>query len=109
MRCDEVTMLLPALVDGEPVEVEVERHVQSCLRCQAELARYRRNDRLLDGLVEAVAVRGRVVEAVLGLERVLLVVREACVASQLRPRDEHFVKQRRKRVAMAAAANSART
>jgi hypothetical protein len=42
MRCDEVTMLLPALVDGESVDINAERHVQSCLRCQAELARYRR-------------------------------------------------------------------
>jgi anti-sigma factor RsiW len=42
VQCDEVTALLPALVDGEPVEVEVERHLQTCLRCQAELARYRR-------------------------------------------------------------------
>jgi len=42
VQCDEVTALLPALVDGEPVEIEVERHLQTCLRCQAELARYRR-------------------------------------------------------------------
>ena len=42
MRCDEVTTYLPALVDGEPVDAAVDAHVQSCLRCQAELARYRR-------------------------------------------------------------------
>ena len=42
MRCDEVTSLLPGLVDGEAVGVEAERHVATCLRCQAELARYRR-------------------------------------------------------------------
>ena len=42
MRCDEVTALLPGLVDGEPVGFEAERHVDTCLRCQAELARYRR-------------------------------------------------------------------
>jgi hypothetical protein len=42
MRCDEVTVLLPGLVDGEPASLEVQRHVDSCLRCQAELARYRR-------------------------------------------------------------------
>ena len=42
MRCDEVTALLPALVDGEPVSLDVQRHVDTCLRCQAELARYRR-------------------------------------------------------------------
>ena len=42
MRCDEVTTLLPAFVDGEPVGFEAERHIETCLRCQAELARYRR-------------------------------------------------------------------
>ncbi len=43
MRCEEVALLLPAAVDGEaPVAVPVQRHVESCLRCQAELARYRR-------------------------------------------------------------------
>jgi anti-sigma factor RsiW len=42
MRCDEVTALLPGLVDGESVGVETERHIETCLRCQAELARYRR-------------------------------------------------------------------
>jgi hypothetical protein len=42
MRCDEVTPLLPGLVDGEAVGFEAQRHVDTCLRCQAELARYRR-------------------------------------------------------------------
>ena len=43
MRCEEVALLLPAAVDGEaPVAIPVQRHVESCLRCQAELARYRR-------------------------------------------------------------------
>jgi hypothetical protein len=42
MRCDEVTALLPGLVDGEAVGFEAQRHVDTCLRCQAELARYRR-------------------------------------------------------------------
>jgi hypothetical protein len=42
MRCDEVTALLPGLVDGEPIGFDAERHVDTCLRCQAELARYRR-------------------------------------------------------------------
>jgi anti-sigma factor RsiW len=42
VRCDDITVLVPALVDGEPMTVEVERHVRSCLRCQAEVARYRR-------------------------------------------------------------------
>ena len=42
MQCDDVTPLLPALVDGEPMSDDVRVHVDSCLRCQAELARYRR-------------------------------------------------------------------
>jgi anti-sigma factor RsiW len=42
MRCDEVTPMLPGLVDGEPMSFEVQRHIDTCLRCQAELARYRR-------------------------------------------------------------------
>ena len=43
MRCDDVALLLPGAVDGDtPVALPVQRHVESCLRCQAELARYRR-------------------------------------------------------------------
>ncbi len=42
MRCDDVTPLLPGLVDGDTISLDVQRHVDSCLRCQAELARYRR-------------------------------------------------------------------
>lgn len=43
MRCEEVALLLPAAIDGdEPVASPVQHHVESCLRCQAELARYRR-------------------------------------------------------------------
>jgi anti-sigma factor RsiW len=43
VRCEEVIVVIPALVDGEPAtDVAVERHLQTCLRCQAEVARYRR-------------------------------------------------------------------
>lgn len=43
MRCDDVALLLPEAVDGDaPVALPVQRHVDSCLRCQAEVARYRR-------------------------------------------------------------------
>lgn len=43
MRCDEVALLLPAAVDGgASLALPVHDHVDSCLRCQAELARYRR-------------------------------------------------------------------
>jgi len=42
-QCDEIAELLPQVVDSsEPVALPVQRHVESCLRCQAELARYRR-------------------------------------------------------------------
>jgi anti-sigma factor RsiW len=42
-RCDEIAILLPEAVDSaEPVALPVQRHIESCLRCQAELARYRR-------------------------------------------------------------------
>ena len=43
MQCDDVAKLLPAAVEhGAAVELSVQRHIESCLRCQAELARYRR-------------------------------------------------------------------
>ena len=49
MRCDEVTALLPGLVDGvDESNLAVERHVQQCLRCQAELVRYRKLLRTLE-------------------------------------------------------------
>ena len=42
MRCEDVMPMLPAFVDGDPMSFEAQQHVESCLRCQAELARYRR-------------------------------------------------------------------
>ena len=43
MRCDEVADLLAGAVDGTTVlDRRVSRHVGTCLRCQAELAQYRR-------------------------------------------------------------------
>jgi anti-sigma factor RsiW len=43
VRCEEVALVLPETIDGDaPVALTVQRHVESCLRCQAELARYRR-------------------------------------------------------------------
>jgi hypothetical protein len=42
-QCDEIALLLPEAVDAaEPVALPTRRHIESCLRCQAELARYRR-------------------------------------------------------------------
>ena len=43
MQCDDVARILPEAVDnGAAVELSVQRHIESCLRCQAELARYRK-------------------------------------------------------------------
>src|SRR5690242_5363802 len=43
VQCDDVAKILPAAVEqGAAVELSVQRHIESCLRCQAELARYRR-------------------------------------------------------------------
>jgi hypothetical protein len=43
LTCDEVTELLPGVVDGSrPAADAVARHVDHCLRCQAELVQYRR-------------------------------------------------------------------
>jgi predicted anti-sigma-YlaC factor YlaD len=48
LRCEEVARLLPAILDnGELAAEEVVAHVEGCLVCQAELARYRRLLRLL--------------------------------------------------------------
>ena len=42
-QCEEIAVLLPEAVDAaEPVALPTRRHIESCLRCQAELARYRR-------------------------------------------------------------------
>lgn len=42
-QCEEIAVLLPDAVDSaDPVALPVRRHIESCLRCQAELARYRR-------------------------------------------------------------------
>jgi anti-sigma factor RsiW len=51
VRCDEVAEALPRLVDGsEKADREAVRHVETCLRCQADLASYRRLLRLLHQL-----------------------------------------------------------
>ena len=43
MRCDEVARRLPQLVDSaRPMPSDVAEHLGTCLRCQAESARYRR-------------------------------------------------------------------
>ncbi len=42
MRCEDVAAVLPELIDSDTRHLGVERHVDSCLRCQAEMARYRK-------------------------------------------------------------------
>jgi len=43
MQCDDIARLLPAAVDGGvTLDASARRHVETCLRCQAELARYRK-------------------------------------------------------------------
>ena len=43
MQCDEIAELLPSILDGgEVADRRVQRHVESCLRCQAELVQYRK-------------------------------------------------------------------
>ena len=62
MQCDDVARILPEAVDGGfAVEVAVQRHIESCLRCQAELARYRK---MLRGLQ---LLRSRYLEPAPGL------------------------------------------
>lgn len=49
--CAEVAATLPAHVAGEaPLDPRVEAHVAQCLRCQAEIVRYRRMLRTLHAL-----------------------------------------------------------
>ena len=51
MRCEEVSSLLPGLVDGSAgVDRRAARHVDSCLHCQAELVQYRKLLRTLHAL-----------------------------------------------------------
>ncbi len=43
MQCDQVADLLPQIVEGTvPADRRIVHHVDACLRCQAELAQYRR-------------------------------------------------------------------
>lgn len=70
--CDAVAAHLPAVVDGdERAPAPVVRHVERCLRCQAELAQYRKLLRLLHQL------RTEVLEPAPGLLADLLAAIEA--------------------------------
>jgi hypothetical protein len=50
LACEEATEALPALAGGDEVPAALAAHVSQCLRCQAELARYRRLLRTLRSL-----------------------------------------------------------
>jgi anti-sigma factor RsiW len=72
-RCERVARLAPSLLDGRlaasPDDVA---HLESCLRCQAELARYRRLARLLAKLRDerAELPPGLVFDVLASVERV---------------------------------------
>jgi len=72
VRCERVSDLLPGLVDGSTVASRLTRaHLGRCLRCQAELAQYRRVRRAARSLqAERWSGPADLLEAVLaGLER----------------------------------------
>jgi len=51
VSCTAVATALPGIVDGDDVaDLDVRRHVETCIRCQAELAQYRKLLRALHQL-----------------------------------------------------------
>jgi anti-sigma factor RsiW len=51
MQCEQVSELLPNIVeDGVEASAEVRAHIESCLRCQAEVAHYKKLLRSLHAL-----------------------------------------------------------
>ena len=51
MRCDELADVLPGVADGTQIaDRAARRHVERCLRCQAELVQYRKLLRALHSL-----------------------------------------------------------
>jgi hypothetical protein len=51
VTCEDVAELLPGIVDGgEQADRRIQRHVETCLRCQAELVQYRKLLRVLHHL-----------------------------------------------------------
>jgi anti-sigma factor RsiW len=72
VRCERISDLLPGLVDGSAMATRLTRaHLGRCLRCQAELAQYRRVRRAARSLQsERWAGPADLLDAVLaGLER----------------------------------------
>lgn len=72
MRCDDVTMALPSILDGRSTATtDIVEHVETCQDCQSELARYRGMLRLLHDvraqrLVPPAGLLGEVLEALEG-------------------------------------------
>lgn len=58
MRCDDLARALSAAGDDEPLQGRARRHVESCLRCQAELVQYRKLIRVLHTLRTEVLAPG---------------------------------------------------
>ena len=58
MRCDALARALSAAGDDEPLQGRARRHVDSCLRCQAELVQYRKLIRVLHTLRTEVLAPG---------------------------------------------------
>lgn len=58
MRCDALAVALSAASDGAALEGRAARHVESCLRCQAELVQYRKLIRVLRTLRTEVLAPG---------------------------------------------------
>ena len=51
VTCDGVSQVLPAVIDGSHrADRRIRRHVETCLRCQAELVQYRKLLRALHEL-----------------------------------------------------------
>lgn len=72
MRCDDVAELLPEVADGSAMtDRAARRHVEGCLRCQAELVQYRKLLRALHNL------RTEVLEPAPGLLPEILATLEA--------------------------------
>jgi len=67
VRCDQIVATLPGVVDGtHDLDRGDRRHVEQCLRCQAELAQYRKLLRAMRTLrFEGPAVPAGVVGSVL--------------------------------------------
>ena len=50
VRCEDLAVALAGSVDGDLADERARAHIEGCLRCQAELAQYRRLLRTLHSL-----------------------------------------------------------